>query len=335
MSGAEEPTNKRKRSEHEPHPNIIIVRSEFWLKDGNVILQAENMQFKVYRGILSLNSTVFSDMFSTPQPPSGQELIEGCPIVHLSDTSADVTIMLEAICQRRYVANGDALPFTVVAAFLRLGNKYDIEVLRADALKRLFYEMPSVLEAYEARAAWSMIRKDNKHTKLDMANLAREQNLLSALPIAWYRCCWAWHLPASMFKTKLNTQDAIICATSYVPLMKLQQETTFSWITFPPSKYPRCQKNAICRAARSELAIKMFFPVATLTCLERWDQAWGGDMCSVCVKIAMAEHDDGRRRFWEALPGIFGLHGWEELNKERDQSKMYVHIALEDRLHDR
>lgn len=102
MSGAEEPTNKRKRSEHEPHPNVIIVRSELWLKDGNVILQAENMQFKVYRGILSLNSTVFSDMFSTPQPPSGQELIEGCPIVHLSDTSADVTIMLEAICQRRY-----------------------------------------------------------------------------------------------------------------------------------------------------------------------------------------------------------------------------------------
>lgn len=91
------------------------------------------------------------------------------------------------------MANGDALPFTVVAAFLpRLGNKYDIEVLRADALKRLFYEMPSDFEAYSVRPAWSMIRKDATRTKFEMANLAREQNLLSALPTAWYQCCWTY-----------------------------------------------------------------------------------------------------------------------------------------------
>lgn len=80
-----------------------LVRSEIWLEDGNVVLQAEGTQFKVYRGILSLNSPVFKDMFSLPQPTSGEELVEGCPVVHLSDSAADVTYVLQAFFQRRCV----------------------------------------------------------------------------------------------------------------------------------------------------------------------------------------------------------------------------------------
>lgn len=96
---------KRKRpiyaeTEDESETSITIARSKLWLDDGNVILQAGNTQFKVHKSILSLNSTVFSDMFLAPQP-SGEPLIEQCPIVHLSDTAADVTIMLEAFCQRK------------------------------------------------------------------------------------------------------------------------------------------------------------------------------------------------------------------------------------------
>lgn len=93
--------SKRKRSEEKLLNVPPIKCAEFWLDDGNVILQAENMQFKVHKSILSMNSTVFSDMFCTPQPVSGEQLIEWCPVVHLSDTSVDVTILLEAICRRR------------------------------------------------------------------------------------------------------------------------------------------------------------------------------------------------------------------------------------------
>ena len=68
-----------------------------WFEDGNVVLVAEDrVAFRVYRGILSMNSEVFSDMFASPQPPGSAEW-EGCPIVHLSDTATDILHLLTAL----------------------------------------------------------------------------------------------------------------------------------------------------------------------------------------------------------------------------------------------
>lgn len=40
-------------------------------------------------------------------------------------------------------------------------------------------------------------------------------------------------------------------------------------------------------------------------------------MCEICIDIAKGEHGAGRQRLWNALPGVFDLPAWEELNKER------------------
>lgn len=96
--------SKRKRVE-EPTQTIIAptTRSDrVWFDDGNVVLQAEQTLFKVHRSILALHSPVFKDMFSIPQP-SSEVMVERCPVVCVSDTAVDVTIVLEALFQRRYV----------------------------------------------------------------------------------------------------------------------------------------------------------------------------------------------------------------------------------------
>lgn len=78
-----------------------IERSSPWFEDGNVILQAENFQFKVHRSILAQNSLVFRDMFSlaVSDDMDGQ----GCPIVSLYDSPSDVSHLLNAIYDRRRV----------------------------------------------------------------------------------------------------------------------------------------------------------------------------------------------------------------------------------------
>lgn len=82
----------------------VPVRSEsIWIRDGNIVLQAEGTQFKVYQGLLALQSVIFRDMFAIPPPSTGQDQVEGCPLVHLSDTAVDIAIMLEAIFLRRCV----------------------------------------------------------------------------------------------------------------------------------------------------------------------------------------------------------------------------------------
>lgn len=107
-------TTKRKRVDDDADrdANVVeimpqAVRSEPWLEDGNVVLQAEGKQFRVHRSTLSLNSSIFRYMFGVPQPPEEGETVEGCPVVHLSDSAEDVKIVLDAVFQRRCVNFGN------------------------------------------------------------------------------------------------------------------------------------------------------------------------------------------------------------------------------------
>jgi hypothetical protein len=63
---------------------------------GDIILQAESTQFRINRDVLAKQSSVFRDMFSVPQPPN-EPTIEGCPIVHVSDTAKDWELLLEVL----------------------------------------------------------------------------------------------------------------------------------------------------------------------------------------------------------------------------------------------
>jgi hypothetical protein len=78
--------------EHGNHP----IRSQPWFEDGNVILEAEATQFRVYRGILAANSTVFKDMFEFAQPEVDGS-VGGCPVVQLSDSVEDLQHVLEVL----------------------------------------------------------------------------------------------------------------------------------------------------------------------------------------------------------------------------------------------
>lgn len=51
----------------ELNPTKFKRSTRFWFKDGNVVLQAADTQFRVYKGILAAQSDVFETMFSIPQ----------------------------------------------------------------------------------------------------------------------------------------------------------------------------------------------------------------------------------------------------------------------------
>ena len=97
---------KRARTEVDSDPADASIanstrNSEFWFDDGSVVLNVQSTLFRVHRSILSMHSTVFSDMFSIPQPPD-QTAIEGCPVVHLHDSADDFTYLLKALYNPLY-----------------------------------------------------------------------------------------------------------------------------------------------------------------------------------------------------------------------------------------
>ena len=76
--------------------------SDPWLDDGNIIIAVQGKHFRVHRSVLRSYSEVFRDMFAIPHSHDVEkEIIDGCPVVHLQDSSADVEIMLKALYDRR------------------------------------------------------------------------------------------------------------------------------------------------------------------------------------------------------------------------------------------
>lgn len=98
--------HKRKRSEasnSDSEVSIELIRGDPWFDDGNIVLEVERTQFKVYGGLLSKKSDIFTDMLRVPQPSEGQETLDGCPLVRLSDDSAkDWHHCLKALFERSY-----------------------------------------------------------------------------------------------------------------------------------------------------------------------------------------------------------------------------------------
>lgn len=77
-------------------PPDIVPQPDIWFEDGNVVLVAECVAFKVHRGQLERHSEIFRDLFSLPQPLD-QPMFEGFPIVQLYDSPSDITFLLRAL----------------------------------------------------------------------------------------------------------------------------------------------------------------------------------------------------------------------------------------------
>ncbi|KAF8209476.1 hypothetical protein K438DRAFT_1537045, partial [Mycena galopus ATCC 62051] len=118
---------------------------ELWFEDGNVVIQAGNNQYRVFRGILAARSAVFQDMFQFPQPAEAP-LVEGCPVVNISDSPTEVTAFLRAVFEPEFFMPYPAkTDFDSLCGCLRLSHKYLVDYLRRRALVHISRRYPTTL----------------------------------------------------------------------------------------------------------------------------------------------------------------------------------------------
>lgn len=233
----------------------------------------------------------------------------------------------------RYITFNEPLPIGIIAAFVRLGKKYQIDAVLSEALRRLYHEFPVELaELDQSRAKTTAITRSDS-TYIDVVNLAREQNLLSVLPYALH-CC------SKKFSDDLvkgaKREDHTIAVLSSIderavlvathPLLRLRATTTFSWLDAPG--HEGCKINEACEHGRNRLMKKSLFPVHVYGGLICWKDDWEWDICAHCVMRAKRLHGVGRYEYWSQLPSIFGLPNWEELKKERILSTTYALLCF-------
>ena len=103
MSSPQGPSRTRARVGSAPDPDETGVQTDgqVWFPDGNIVVVAANkVAFRVHKGILSLRSDIFRDLFSLANfaDAATAETIEGCPVVHLTDPPEEIRHLFLVLC---------------------------------------------------------------------------------------------------------------------------------------------------------------------------------------------------------------------------------------------
>ncbi|KAJ7782677.1 hypothetical protein B0H16DRAFT_1357055 [Mycena metata] len=315
------PAVKRQRTEN------TTTRSEIWYDDGSVVLQAENTQFRVHWSILGQKSSFFRGMQSLPQPPHDQPTVDGCAVVELHDTVLDVEYLLKALYDSMFLLQ-KALPLPAVAALIRLGRKYEFRDFFDAAVERLCFENPTTLKKYDALR----VDREYRPTRIlpypgvvyDILTLAREQNILSVLPCAYYRALIT-HDRAQLFDgvprgdgtvASLASMDQRQCTLGRETIMKTQfmPGYTYAWVRKWPFKADDCANPSKCARIRAEIQEHYMITFNLRGLLDLSTEQI--PFCGQCTKHARESNQAGRNRMWEELPRMFSLADWGELKNE-------------------
>ncbi|KAJ6567037.1 hypothetical protein B0H19DRAFT_1139214 [Mycena capillaripes] len=303
---------------------------ELWFEDGNLVIQAGNSLYRVFRGILARASPIFQDMLSLPQPPDS-DLVEGCLIVRLPDPETEVTPFLKAIFDSSsFMPHPAVTTYDTVVGVLRLSNKYEVDYLRRRAVVHLSSGYPTTLAVRDA----GMVCSWNKMVLVfrgaaAVIQLARELDALWILPYAFYLLAHAFDGEVSSktfiehaytgddytgVQTDLSSHDRR-CFFHGFGAQKAATHTNVLRFLCTPLDIPGCAHPRKC--ARNRLVALSVTGAAALAnpldVWREWDWTFGLAVCSPCLIVLKKTHQEARQAFWDVLPTIYGLPPWEEL----------------------
>ncbi|KIP04617.1 hypothetical protein PHLGIDRAFT_188653 [Phlebiopsis gigantea 11061_1 CR5-6] len=320
-----------------PAPAELCQVHNLWFEDGNVVLQAQNNLFKVYRGILSRESAVFEDMFSLPQPDTqspDSDIYDGCQLVKMHDDPSDLGHFLNCLFDFEYLTDIDCcLIYTVV---LRLATKYEATALRKRVVKILQFVYPDELKLWdEVRNAGDYFPESHPLTGLwltDFAshiavvNAARETDTLILLPAAMYAIFMkgaSW-IVTSKTAAELSNVNKDALLASQPAIAKLSRRHSFALLYGEDSHLSaQCQSSSRCSKNRRKLTTRLELSALGYI-IEPFHQipftpgTTPANFCTECRTTFKASYESGRQAAWEALPRAFGLPSWEKMQKAKE-----------------
>ena len=198
------------------------------------------------------------------------------------------------IYKTSFAKENSPIPFEIVAAFLRMGNKYGLSDLEHDARKRLFHEYPARLPDFDLCQMGELITPEpGIHFKV--ANLAVEQELPSVLPSTLYRgltelsttsiaeaCSMAIHVLCDINQRTCITATGHWCEKVW--------ETTLGWAQDPWIN--ECDDLECTRGK-----CRFLLEAPQLKGLETWRKEWDKMLCKGCRWETRQKYVKGRQRF--------------------------------------
>ncbi|KAI0641031.1 hypothetical protein C8Q79DRAFT_920359 [Trametes meyenii] len=321
----------------ESKPSSLKRDEELWFEDGNLILVAGDVEFKVYRGPLIAHSPVFSALLSLPQPTDGDKP-ETCPTIPLHDSPDDIRHVLRvfvpgnslrSVCLFR--AGALEPSYDEVSACIRIGTKYDIDALVQRNLAFLHKLYPSDFDSYLVARRQRPATFTRAHA-IGVVNLAHHTNTPSLLPAALMECCTLGADIVNGFaradgtRETLSPEDLGRCFLGRSRMV--QASARIAHQMFRQSVARGCRHPACCLRVLQRLLNELGDGRIELVSGLDWCAQWVGyvdekdeerELCGKCYRMLEEERPRQLQRdVWRVLPVMMGVkvEDWGEKAKE-------------------
>ncbi|KAL6309366.1 hypothetical protein BKA93DRAFT_713867, partial [Sparassis latifolia] len=293
---------------------------DVWYADGSIILVAEKTAFRVHSSILAANCEFFKIMLAIPQPAPGSdasmstEMYEGCPVVRMQDSAVDLRHFLKSVYCFDYFRAAMKVKFPVVAAVLRLSNKYDARHLGQRAVNLLATAYPSTLLRWDDRDAQRLVPPFEGEHGAYIA-LAFETDIRVILP-AIYLALSRRPLEDALHTLRTLAVDPSVhwdVAADFVHgREKLFQEELKHVLAFLDAAFarPGCQAWAQCASNLTDAARIALKKATGAESYHQWCGANASEvgrsltLCATCCVTVENAIRKGRKMVWEQLPGL-------------------------------
>ncbi|KAH9925593.1 uncharacterized protein BXZ73DRAFT_103130 [Epithele typhae] len=285
-----------------PLPSRIRVEpdKELWFADGNLVLVARDVEFRVYQGPLAAHSPIFKDMLSLPQPGESE--------------------------------TGSHSPtFDEVSACIRLGHKYQIDHLvttNMDFLRKFY------TDSFEDWYPSNFVRPPTFQAihSIGVVNLARLVGADRMLPAALMDCCT---LGAEIVRglprpdggrETLAPDDLGRCFVGRTRMA--QASARIAHHMFRQKTAVGCRNPTCCARVLQRLLNELANAKDDVISCVDWYASWmvyvdgrdeGRELCIKCYRMLEGERPKVlQREVWEKLPSMMGVDvpGWADSMKQ-------------------
>ncbi|KAJ6541210.1 hypothetical protein DFH09DRAFT_1368319 [Mycena vulgaris] len=298
-----------------------LERAEgLWDPEGNLIIHAEAVLFRVSRWMLTKQSPVLEEMLAPFKITTYDTFDDGCPVLHVSFGSAETAHFLAAIFDPdsfnhllRHIS------FDAIAAVLRLSTAYQISGLRQTALIHLSSKYPTTLADFSRTGLSPSYCRDQI---LPVIQLAREHAVDWILPLAFYCFCLGMTGRTLMsgvdYGVVLGVADQTIC---YDANSAMRAERASAILARYETRLgdEGCTGGEPCRRSRFREADTLLHSInSVLDLFRRWEPEAGSNLCGACLADMRQWHVNQMQAGWDGLPAMFGLPDWTILNQLKE-----------------
>ncbi|PIL26267.1 hypothetical protein GSI_12023 [Ganoderma sinense ZZ0214-1] len=283
---------------------------EFWFSDGTVILVAQAVEFRVYRGLLAEYSPVFRAMFGAAAPkhppqmaPVDEPQVIACPVVEFFEEMKP--------------------SFHQISAYIRLGQKYKLDELYEQSRQFLKHHYTDDLGTWDTHTAWQPAGWQGSHS-IGVVNLARPIDEPSLLLIALMACVYMDAAIVHGLEREDGTRETLTpddlgrCFKASKDVR--EAHVTVIMHTFQDTASPACGPVKICgrvlRGTLRKLEARMDWLMSSSPFL-KFDELLRDipvelGTCAACTMMVKRRHRKEREAFWARLPQLLDIEvpGW-------------------------